>query len=75
MSKVTFKNLNGLGISIAAVINVPENFDESKPYPAIVVSHPGGGVKEQTAEPTRKTIRTWLRDYRIRRIVSGRKYR
>lgn len=49
MSKVTFKNLNGLGISIAAVINVPENFDESKPYPAIVVSHPGGGVKEQTA--------------------------
>lgn len=76
MSKVTFKNLNGLGISIAAVINVPENFDESKPYPAIVVSHPGGGVKEQTAGTyAKKTIRTWFRDYRIRRIVSGRKYR
>lgn len=31
------------------MINFPEGFDESKTYPAIVVSHPGGGVKEQAA--------------------------
>ncbi|MCE4060358.1 alpha/beta hydrolase [Pandoraea sputorum] len=34
---------------MAAVINFPEGFDASGKYPAIVVSHPGGGVKEQTA--------------------------
>lgn len=28
---------------------MPDNFDENKKYPAIVVSHPGGGVKEQTS--------------------------
>ncbi|MFW8631691.1 alpha/beta hydrolase [Vibrio natriegens] len=49
MSKVTFKNLNGQGIEIFAVINFPKDFDESKQYAAVVVSHPGGGVKEQTA--------------------------
>lgn len=27
----------------------PENFDENNQYPAIVVNHPAGGVKEQTA--------------------------
>ncbi|OXY82712.1 alpha/beta hydrolase [Oceanimonas doudoroffii] len=49
MPNVTFKNLNGQGITMAAVINVPAGFDESKQYPAVVVSHPGGGVKEQAA--------------------------
>lgn len=49
MSKVTFKNLNGQGIEMSAVINFPKGFDESKQYAAVVVSHPGGGVKEQTA--------------------------
>ena len=49
MSNVKFKNLNGNGITMAAVINFPAGFDESKKYPAVVVSHPGGGVKEQTA--------------------------
>lgn len=49
MPNVTFKNLNGQGITMAAVINFPSGFDESKKYPAVVVSHPGGGVKEQTA--------------------------
>ena len=34
---------------MAAVVNFPEGFDQTKQYPAIVVSHPGGGVKEQTA--------------------------
>lgn len=49
MTKVTFKNLNGQGITLAAVIHFPEGFDTGKKYPAIVVSHPGGGVKEQAA--------------------------
>lgn len=34
---------------MSAVINFPEGFDESQKYAAVVVSHPGGGVKEQTA--------------------------
>ena len=49
MSHVTFKNLNGQGITTAADIYFPTGFDESKKYPAVVVSHPGGGVKEQAA--------------------------
>ena len=49
MQKVNFKNLNGQGIVMAAVINVPAGFDAARQYPAIVVAHPGGGVKEQTA--------------------------
>ena len=49
MKKITFPNTNGLNLTIAAVINFPPAFDEAKAYPAVVVSHPGGGVKEQTA--------------------------
>lgn len=49
MQKVTFPNTNGLDITLAGVINFPEGFDESQSYPAVVVSHPGGGVKEQTS--------------------------
>lgn len=50
MSKeISIQNHNGQGITLAAVINFPVDFDESKTYPAVVVSHPGGGVKEQTA--------------------------
>lgn len=49
MKKVNFPNTNGLDITISAVVNFPEGFDDDKSYPAIVVSHPGGGVKEQTA--------------------------
>jgi uncharacterized protein len=50
MSKeISIQNHNGQGITLAAVINFPEGFDETQSYPAIVVSHPGGGVKEQTA--------------------------
>lgn len=43
---VTYK-LNG--IDIAANIYTPANFDPSKKYPAVVVAHPNGGIKEQTA--------------------------
>ena len=46
---IDIKTLNGYGTTLAAVINFPPDFDTSKAYPAIVVSHPGGGVKEQTA--------------------------
>lgn len=31
------------------MIYFPPKFDETRQYQAIVVSHPGGGVKEQTA--------------------------
>jgi fermentation-respiration switch protein FrsA (DUF1100 family) len=48
-TNVTFKNLNGQGITMAATLHVPAGFDEARQYAAVVVSHPGGGVKEQTA--------------------------
>ncbi len=43
---VTYK-LNGL--EIAANVYTPANFDPAKNYPAVVVAHPNGGVKEQVA--------------------------
>ncbi len=50
MSKnINIKTLNGYGTTLSAVINFPPEFEASQTYPAIVVSHPGGGVKEQTA--------------------------
>ncbi|HEX7881636.1 MAG TPA: alpha/beta hydrolase [Afipia sp.] len=49
MGKISFANSNNKTIAISAVINFPEGFDEKRSYPVIVVSHPGGGVKEQTA--------------------------
>lgn len=47
--KITFKNSNNPSITMSALINFPEGFDDSKKYAAVVVTHPGGGVKEQTA--------------------------
>ncbi len=49
MTKVTFPNSNNNTIRMAAVIDFPAGFDEGGSYPAVIVSHPGGGVKEQTA--------------------------
>ncbi|MFN3320002.1 MAG: alpha/beta hydrolase [Allorhizobium sp.] len=49
MGKISFNNSNNPTIVMSAVINFPEGFDEAKTWPAVVVSHPGGGVKEQTA--------------------------
>lgn len=43
---VTYK-LNGL--DIVANVYTPANYDPAKKYPAVVVAHPNGGVKEQTA--------------------------
>jgi hypothetical protein len=37
------------GIEISANIYTPVNYDPSKQYPAVVVAHPNGGVKEQVA--------------------------
>jgi len=36
-------------VKIAANIYTPANYDVSKKYPAIVVAHPNGGVKEQVS--------------------------
>lgn len=42
---VTFKN----GIwNLAGILYLPEDFDETKKYPALVFGNPGGSVKEQT---------------------------
>ncbi|UVJ31496.1 alpha/beta hydrolase [Staphylococcus aureus] len=46
MKKVNFKSNN---LNVVANMYFPENFDENYQYPAIVVNHPAGGVKEQTA--------------------------
>ncbi|UOO81352.1 alpha/beta hydrolase [Uruburuella testudinis] len=40
--------LNG-DIRMAANIYYPDHFDRSKRYPAVIVGHPGGGVKEQAS--------------------------
>lgn len=43
---VTYK-LNGIDIS--ANVYTPANYEPSNKYPAVVVAHPNGGVKEQVA--------------------------
>jgi uncharacterized protein len=37
------------GVDISANVYTPANYDPKKTYPAIVVAHPNGGVKEQVA--------------------------
>ena len=37
------------GIEIAANVYTPASYDPAKKYPAVVVAHPNGGVKEQVA--------------------------
>lgn len=37
------------GLKIAANVYTPADYDEAKSYPALVVAHPNGGVKEQVA--------------------------
>src|SRR5689334_12676472 len=46
MRHITFKNRS---IDMAGNLYLPPDFDENGSYPAIVVVHPGGGVKEQAA--------------------------
>lgn len=45
IKSVNFKNRAN---TLAANLHLPEGFDESKKYPALVGIHPAGGVKEQT---------------------------
>lgn len=47
--KISIKNGNGQGIILSAIIYFPGGFDQNNQYQAIVVSHPGGGVKEQAS--------------------------
>ena len=42
--KVSFKKYN---LNLAGLLFLPKDFTADKKYPAIVVTHPGGGVKEQ----------------------------
>ncbi len=53
MRSVRFKN-NGL--DMAGNVYFPPGFKEGQRYPAVVVVHPGGGVKEQTAGLYAKTL-------------------
>lgn len=43
-AKVSFYKM---GLKIAGLLFKPENFDTHQKYPALVITHPGGGVKEQ----------------------------
>lgn len=45
-TRVTFMKT---GLKIAGLMFFPPNFDANATYPAIVFTHPGGGVKEQVA--------------------------
>ncbi|ELA9811729.1 alpha/beta hydrolase [Vibrio parahaemolyticus] len=46
--KVTFRNAD-MAWDIAALILLPESFDESKRYPTMISVHPFGSCKEQTS--------------------------
>lgn len=46
MQKVRYNNN---GIEMVGNVYFPKNFNQNKQYPAIIVGHPGGGVKEQTS--------------------------
>ena len=37
------------GVDVVANVYTPANFNSNNKYPAIVVAHPNGGVKEQVA--------------------------
>lgn len=47
VKKVKFKNR--IDITVAGNLYIPKDIDKEKKYPAIIVGHPFGGVKEQTA--------------------------
>jgi len=46
IQRVTFPNRN---ITIVGNLHLPKDFDNKKKYASIIVGHPAGGVKEQTA--------------------------
>ncbi|MGI4936678.1 MAG: alpha/beta hydrolase [Janthinobacterium lividum] len=44
------------GIKMAGIVFFPEGFSEADRYPSVIVVHPGGGVKEQTASVYAKAL-------------------
>ena len=56
-SKVTYSNR--LGIELTADLYLPRGFNPDTQYPALVVGHPFGGVKEQTAGLYAQTMATF----------------
>lgn len=54
-NKVSFTNSNNPTISLSAVIYFPPKFDETRQYPAIVVSHPVGALRANGWNLCRKT--------------------
>lgn len=46
IQKVTFPNRH---ITVVGNLHLPKGFDQHKKYPAVLIGHPAGGVKEQTA--------------------------
>ena len=49
MKEKVFYNQKFNNVKLAGELYKPENFDSTKKYPAIIVVHPAGGVKEQVA--------------------------
>ncbi len=49
MKEKVYYNQTYNNVKIAGELYKPENFDSTKKYPAIIVVHPAGGVKEQVA--------------------------
>ena len=47
--KISINNGNGQGITLPAIINFPEGFDENKKSPTVISTHPIGSCKEQTS--------------------------
>lgn len=52
--KISFTNSNIPTISLSAVLYFPPAFDESRKYPAIVVSHPGAALRNKPPVPMPK---------------------
>lgn len=46
IQRVTFSNGN---ITVVGNLHLPKDFDKNNKYPAILIGHPAGGVKEQTS--------------------------
>ncbi len=70
--KISFTNSNNPTIDLSAVLYFPPAFDAGRQYPAIVVSHPGGGVKEQTAGTyAAKLAEQGVCDRGLRCLLSG----
>ena len=76
MKEKVFYNQTYSCIKIVGELYKPENFDNNKKYPAIIVVHPTGGVKEQVAGLyAKKLAEKRVCDYCLRCGLSRRKRR